>query len=267
MPEHWIKLWLLITSLSMTLLACYEPIDGCLDPLSKNYDLTADDGCSECCTYPTLGMGLTHRWGEEALSTDSTYLNGMRQAFRLIEASFLVHDISVRQSDILRSSSDSINVSCDMTSVFISDSYRDLSLAKRSTSLSEFRSSGIYDQFNFSLGMSECVQAAELTDLDQESATYSTLIEYQNEDNSYTSMSFQLIPSGSMDTLSIDLNNAPPINIALETVINQDRGDNLIVPIVVDYAVWLSGISLDMTTEELKQSILNNTRGAFSVLE
>jgi len=267
MPEGLMKVCLVSLVLSVSFSACYEPIDGCLDPISVNYDLTADDQCESCCTYPKIGININHWWGDETLSTDSFYINGMRQSFRIIDVAFLVHDFELTQSGIVLSTSDSIDITCGISSEYISDSYRELSLQQRNASLSEFRSSGAYDQFNFSLGMSDCVQSAELSLLDEDSETYSILNDSQNDNGSYTSISFKLVPATTEDTLIIDFRDASSIAIQLQSPLGHDRGDNLIVPIVVDYSVWLSGIRLDMTTEDLKQTILRDTKSSFSMLE
>lgn len=48
---------LLLTSL----VACYEPEEGCLDYRATNYDVTADNACPDCCTYPVLKLALRHQ--------------------------------------------------------------------------------------------------------------------------------------------------------------------------------------------------------------
>ncbi len=43
------------------LTSCYEPKEGCLDVRAVNYDVTADDPCSDCCTYPALKVTFRHQ--------------------------------------------------------------------------------------------------------------------------------------------------------------------------------------------------------------
>ena len=41
---------------------CYEDQTGCIDPDAANYDLQADLGCLDCCTYPAYSLRITPRW-------------------------------------------------------------------------------------------------------------------------------------------------------------------------------------------------------------
>lgn len=49
---------LIITSLS----SCYEPIEGCLDPLSSNFQLDGDNNCDDCCIYPSVDIEFSPMW-------------------------------------------------------------------------------------------------------------------------------------------------------------------------------------------------------------
>ena len=51
----------LILFLLASLAACYEPQEGCLDYRATNYDVTADDPCPDCCTFPVLKLALRHQ--------------------------------------------------------------------------------------------------------------------------------------------------------------------------------------------------------------
>lgn len=52
---------LLALFLLSALSACYEPKEGCLDYRAVNYDVAADDACTDCCTYPDLKLALRHQ--------------------------------------------------------------------------------------------------------------------------------------------------------------------------------------------------------------
>ena len=56
-----IKYALVMLPLLTGLAACYEPEEGCLDYRAVNYDVTADDACPDCCTYPALKLALRHQ--------------------------------------------------------------------------------------------------------------------------------------------------------------------------------------------------------------
>ncbi len=50
----------LLLSLLFLSLGCYEPEEGCLDINATNYDVSADDPCPDCCTYPSLSLLFQH---------------------------------------------------------------------------------------------------------------------------------------------------------------------------------------------------------------
>lgn len=64
--------------------SCYQDVEGCLDFNANNLDLDADFAClDDCCTYPTLGMSVTHLYEGEALRTDTFYRDAANNQFRL----------------------------------------------------------------------------------------------------------------------------------------------------------------------------------------
>jgi len=56
----------------MFLSSCYEPIEGCLDPLSSNFQLDADNACGDCCTYPSVTLRFFPMWASIYLDTINT---------------------------------------------------------------------------------------------------------------------------------------------------------------------------------------------------
>ncbi len=51
-----------VIALVLFLAGCYEPKEGCLDPQAVNYDVTADEACADCCTWPSLRLSVKHRY-------------------------------------------------------------------------------------------------------------------------------------------------------------------------------------------------------------
>ncbi|GEM_PF-4966639 len=51
---------------ALWLTGCYQPREGCLDPLATNYDVAADEPCLECCTWPELSVQVLHRYAPPA---------------------------------------------------------------------------------------------------------------------------------------------------------------------------------------------------------
>ena len=57
-----LRIGLLSILMAVLLSACYEPTEGCLDVRATNFDLDADEGCADCCTYPELSLRFENVW-------------------------------------------------------------------------------------------------------------------------------------------------------------------------------------------------------------
>ncbi len=64
--------------------SCVAPVDGCLDPLSANYDLSADQVCPDsCCIYPTFALSVNYMLDTIILDSALYYNNDADSYFRL----------------------------------------------------------------------------------------------------------------------------------------------------------------------------------------
>jgi len=64
--------------------ACYEDNIACLDADATNFDILADEACTDCCVYPSFSIDANRMWGAEALSFDTTYQDVAGNGFSLI---------------------------------------------------------------------------------------------------------------------------------------------------------------------------------------
>lgn len=73
--------------ISFLLTACYEPIEGCLDRRATNFDISIDEPCPDCCTYPTLKIRFDNKWQYPdtllAFRTDTVFYDALDQPFRV----------------------------------------------------------------------------------------------------------------------------------------------------------------------------------------
>lgn len=67
--------------------ACYEAEEGCLDRKATDFEIGADEPCSDCCTYPKLKIRFDNKWQFPdtlaAFSTDSVFHDELNQPFRI----------------------------------------------------------------------------------------------------------------------------------------------------------------------------------------
>ncbi|MCP9236466.1 MbnP family protein [Lewinella sp. JB7] len=84
--------------LAVCLTSCYEASTGCLDPDADNYDLLADEGCTDCCTYPTLSVRSTVVWQDTAVVAGQTYRDGAGHDFQLIRFRYYLGDLRLESA-------------------------------------------------------------------------------------------------------------------------------------------------------------------------
>ena len=69
--------------------SCVEPTEGCLDPFSSNYDLSADKECDGCCTYPNFALSTQYLYGEDAIDS-SIYYNILPDSYFKLRSFYMV---------------------------------------------------------------------------------------------------------------------------------------------------------------------------------
>ena len=73
------------------LMSCYTRKEACLDVLAANYDVSADDACLDCCTYPKLKLEIQHFVKDSVYSNTTIYTNDLNQSFKILDVRFYVH--------------------------------------------------------------------------------------------------------------------------------------------------------------------------------
>ncbi|CAH0999354.1 hypothetical protein LEM8419_00652 [Neolewinella maritima] len=77
---------------------CYEDRVGCLDPDADNYDLQADEGCTDCCVYPDFSIRISPEWNDTALVVGQTYTDGAGHPFQLIRFRYYLGELRLEST-------------------------------------------------------------------------------------------------------------------------------------------------------------------------
>ena len=79
---------------------CYEDQTGCIDPDAANYDLQADLGCLDCCTYPAYSLRVTPRWGSQPVVVGQRYPYGATagDSFTLVRFRYYLGELRLRSA-------------------------------------------------------------------------------------------------------------------------------------------------------------------------
>ncbi|HPN68847.1 MAG TPA: hypothetical protein PLZ32_04985, partial [Saprospiraceae bacterium] len=89
--------FLLLISIFCT--SCYQDIEECLDPLAKNYELSADVACKACCLYPDLSIGISHLYGSENYSINKMYVDAVGDTFTIADQAFFFSEIKFNDAE------------------------------------------------------------------------------------------------------------------------------------------------------------------------
>ncbi len=271
-----IALWLLC-SLLMT--SCYEKKSGCLDALASNFSIEADEDCCDgsplvddvcCCTYPDLVINTRHLHGEENLVLGAHYVNALGQLYIVEDIDFYLSDIEVydgrwqtvnNQLDIANQATMGNKETDDVTV---------LSPVSFQFKIGDFTLPGNYDSLSMMIGLQD-----HLTEVDMASLPSGHPLDtaanalYDPESQEFLMFHIALIT----DTVSLDkrIYQVPainPIHLSLPITAHKERGEDLTIPLSIDYRRWFDDVDLQnidsiLVSEEIRARISSS----FSIIE
>lgn len=265
--------WSLVLALcSLLIIACQDPIEGCLDVEATNYMVSADDPCTDCCTYPTLSLQVFHSFQDSFnFSYDSAYtFEGNVGQFE--QVIFYLSDFR------LLGSSDTLLIADTMSFDIVNGSVEvlvdDFTIVSRSIGsityeVGEIRGSGQFDSLSFVVGLSE---TAATVDAEAVIADHPLSV---GEDTLWTDIDGYslnrviIIPDTTDSTTQrqFDIRGASNLQrITLPFSTDLSPGFSILVPIKIDYQKWFSGINfVGETNSDITAEIVSNTTNAFSI--
>lgn len=229
--------------MAVSLGACYENAEGCLDPDSANYDVAADVDCDDCCTYPTLSLLVAYGFGEDGYNNDDTITND-------IGMQFVIEDAQVYFSELILSD-DAKDYRIDETFSYIDIlgnaevAIDDIILAKPSTfrhTVGTFTNSNIYTRLQLGLGIPEEIDQAQSISVtsDHPLAQAGDSLYVTNQYVNSWILLRQIGVHVVTDTLQI---TGPDFMYLFEDLdLSQTRGSSLDINIKIDYDQLISGV-------------------------
>lgn len=251
----------------LSLMACYKPGEGCLDPNASNFDLAADKNC--CCTYPPLEIFLNHTW-EDTLPlkfNDTLVVDG--QKIILLDFKFFLTEFSLYENSKSRACVDSITFFAVFpnktpVSVTTTDDYLLASRNKNTYEAGTFPFPGSYDSVSFMVGLPLVAQFADPNTLPPEHPLF-TAAESMRADNRFLAASLNLVRlSAQPDTLQLNLHE--PLSLSLSPP-NQRLlvypGFKARIPLTIKYDRWFSQVDFYQEDSSIIQAVVKNTPNAF----
>ena len=129
------KSWVIIVLFSFC--ACYDQVEGCLDPEATNFNPEADDSC--CCMYPELLLDVLYTYDSLEFFERNRYAHAVHDSIVVLDFGIIMKNFQ------LRSASQDYSIT-DSTEFWIADGM-DSSRQFRSDDLILFG-----DRFNYVVG-------------------------------------------------------------------------------------------------------------------
>ncbi len=251
-----IALGLIVVILGLS--SCYENVEGCLDPDSANYTVTADINCEDCCTYPTLSLLVSYFLGDVSYNRQDTFINDLG-------VEFVIEDAQIYFSEIVLSDGSNdyqIEDTFEYTDQSGNDqaAIDDIILAqptKYRYTLGTFTYSNEYTSLSVGLGIPEEIdQAQSITVTSDHPLVAAGDSLYIADQNQYVN-SWILIRQIDVHDMIADTLQIPGIDYTFvfdNLQISQARGSSVDAKIKVDYQLLVQGI--DYTTMN-KSDVVN----------
>jgi hypothetical protein len=250
--------------------ACYEPVEGCLDPAALNYDISADKDC--CCEYPNLVLSIEHvifdtltfRFG------DTLSLNGQAVIFNRFQ--FFLSDIHLKVGANTRSVDDQLTFLANTGGGGTEEVKEtdDFLLASRNTNTYEvgtFPYPGNYDSLSLFLGLNPPAQFA-IPESFPDGHPLSITSDSMYVDGNYQMLSIELVrflPQA--DTLQLEVSE--PLRLALGKpdggFLQVLNGFDATLPLKIAYDDWLRDVNFTGGKQQIVDQIVKNTSNAFSL--
>ena len=249
--------------LILVTLGCYEPKDGCHDVLADNYDVSADNPCSDCCTYPDINIDINHLWKEKPFHFGDTITNDLLSQFVLLDQKVYLSNFTYYSPDGTEINTlDSITLTLEGMSITKDDDIVLVRKNQRSSTIERYKDETYLSKYRFTLGVTndydgiDTVLTGKIKNLSYE--------DNMNSGGKFASVWFKMIIGPTLqDTISIYLHDDVSINIDTN-YIPLTNGNDVNVPLTIAYDSWFSGI--DFTNDDLdqiEQKITKNTTSSF----
>ena len=263
-PERIVFL-LTVAFLAWTGWGCNTRIQGCLDLNATNFDLTAEKACDDCCTYPTVTITLSQKWGDNNFSTDNTFFDSHGNAYKIIDLQYFLSSFAWESSLNEVYTVDSSTANCPEEMFNYTNDITVIRPTSFVYTLGSSRTATEIDSLGFHIGLVEDFSCLD----DSLSSTPDILTSSSPLWNPATGMLstirliVNLLPSDTIvDTLFIDVHQAE--KIAYRGALNQ--GENFSFLLTVNYAPWFSTVDIgDLNT--FSTSIANGLPGSIRKTE
>lgn len=280
----------IIFLLTLLSIGCGTKEDGCLDIDATNFDVSADEQCESCCTYPNLKLTVFHSILTTGVvqadscinhSGDSTLTNGDDNFFQIKDISFYLSDFQMVMFDgtiVEVEDTITLNIFADASgSTFVDTLVKDdFVLVERSQfsyTVGEFRTPGLYSKIRFKVGLDASLNTTNDTLLTSHPLSDTEERHFSTREEGYILQQFNIVRDTTTNSTDIEIYQIGKevfntVLVELDYEKTFEPGFDVEIPIKVKYGEWMKGINF-ATDDELiiKNTIVNNTADAFEIDE
>ena len=262
--------------------ACIEAEEGCLDSAALNFNVSADEACGTCCTYPSFSLSLRHK-GIQASDTvnlnyNTNYLDDFGNTFAFQSISYYLSNVHlINEGGDIVALNERLDLptaieGSDTTFIDIEDNFALLDPSDfRDAFIGTIRESGLISQLEFTIGLDELIQSSQ-PDYLPEDHPLAAQDPSMYDDNSgrYLYNRIALYRDASLQDAVLEVieiteeENKIPVTLNLGVEI--PVGSNVEVTLEIDYLGWLAGVDVQNDSNDaIKAKIVSNLAQSFRV--
>lgn len=239
---------------------CNTRIEGCLQANAENFDLNAEKPCDGCCTYPSMGLSLSQKWGTRNFANSDTLYDIHGVPYRIQDLRYFLSSWSWTDDQGHDYTVDSVKAECgDMLLAYTPDILV-VETRQFTYTLGTIRDSPLMDSASFTLGLTEDFSCLDPDDADTPDAVTASSPLWNPQTQQLETLRLVLqrdLSSEQMDTLFI----SGRLDTRIKNTLDLSPGLDAQFKLTVDYALWFSDADVqDLATFEA--SILSHFQGS-----
>lgn len=245
--------------------SCSEATKGCLNPRATNFDVTADEACDDCCTFPTLQLVTNSSWENATFSTTAKYrlANGdscQILSWRLLLSNFelLGEDnkiYQVKDSIILYRPTETLKALNDIGIATLGQT--------EVLTFGTFEAAGKFQKVSFEVGLSAATNGVTASKMTAVPPLSSSSPMYLDSVRGFSFQRLQVRRLAANDTITINLQNKVRVQLAKNFTLKE--GFVAAIPLKINVEKLMQNVNLNNSPIIISQQITANTPLAFEI--
>ncbi len=248
--------------ISISAIGCNTRIQGCLDVNAENFNLNAEQSCDGCCSYPSLALSMTQKWGDRNFANTDTLYDMNAQPYKINSLVYFLSDWTWEDDQGTVFHVDSVTVTCVNGDLTYSPDNVAVDIEQFNYTLGTIRQSPVIDSLRFTAGLTQ-----DFSCLDSESPGTPLVLSEQSP--------LWNAQSGSLETMRLIVQRNITVE-SFDTIFISDEvvstlaypfefipGEDSQFMLTVDYFLWFQDVNVADPTS-FRHSIITNFAGSIS---